>query len=92
MLNHRRPRQTNWTFDQDRYGFIIESIEDIPRGEEVMDSYGKKCNSRFLLNYGFIVRNNDANEYPFKLEISLNDPNFEIKRNLLGRGIETYRV
>ena len=22
------------------------------------DSYGKKCNSRFLLNYGFAVENN----------------------------------
>lgn len=74
------------------YGFIIESIDDIPRGAEVMDSYGKKCNSRFLLNYGFIVRNNDANEYPFRLEISLDDPNFEVKRNLLGRAVETYRV
>ncbi len=23
-----------------------------------MDSYGKKCNSRFLLNYGFTVEHN----------------------------------
>jgi hypothetical protein len=23
-----------------------------------MDSYGKKCNSRFLLNYGFSVEDN----------------------------------
>jgi len=28
----------------------------------VFDSYGRKCNSRFLLNYGFIVEDNDMNE------------------------------
>lgn len=26
------------------------------------DSYGSKCNSRFLLNYGFIQPDNMANE------------------------------
>jgi len=28
----------------------------------VFDSYDRKCNSRFFLNYGFIVEDNDANE------------------------------
>jgi histone-lysine N-methyltransferase SETD3 len=67
MLNHRRPRQTTWTYTDDRQGFIIEAMEDIKRGEQVYDSYGKKCNHRFFLNYGFINLNNDANEFPFKV-------------------------
>mmetsp|Transcript_13974 Transcript_13974/g.20442 ORF Transcript_13974/g.20442 Transcript_13974/m.20442 type:complete len:576 (+) Transcript_13974:330-2057(+) len=93
MLNHRRPRQTSWTFDQERQGFIIETLEDVPRGSEVMDSYGKKCNTRFLLNYGFIVRNNDANEYPFRIKLDENDPLFGIKRGLLqGRKNDVLRV
>ena len=54
MLNHRRPRQTTWYYDQQKQGFVIEACDDIPRGEQVYDSYGKKCNSRFFLNYGFI--------------------------------------
>jgi protein-histidine N-methyltransferase len=33
MLNHRRPRQTTWTYTDDRQGFIIEAMEDIPRGD-----------------------------------------------------------
>lgn len=73
MLNHRRPRQTTWTYTDEKQGFIIEAMEDIKRGEQVYDSYGKKCNSRFLLNYGFINLNNDANEVPLKISYKPDD-------------------
>ena len=73
MLNHKRPRQTSWTYCNERGGFIIEALEDIKRGEQVYDSYGKKCNTRFLLNYGFINLNNDANEYPIQLKMDADD-------------------
>ena len=73
MLNHKRPRQTSWSYTDDRQGFIIEALEDIKRGEQVYDSYGKKCNTRFLLNYGFINLNNDANEYPFTVKMADDD-------------------
>lgn len=33
MLNHRRPRQTSWTYDDGYGGFIIEALDDIKRGE-----------------------------------------------------------
>lgn len=33
MLNHRRPRQTAWSYSDELGGFIIESLEDIKRGE-----------------------------------------------------------
>ena len=82
MLNHRRPRQTSWNYDQERQGFVIDAMENIERGEEVLDSYGKKCNSRFLLNYGFINRDNDANEYPFKAKLSEDDDHFGMKKAL----------
>ena len=54
MLNHRRPRQTTWYYSDEREGFVIEACDDIERGAQVYDSYGRKCNSRFFLNYGFI--------------------------------------
>ena len=85
MLNHRRPRQTSWTYDQERGGFTIEALEDIQRGEEVMDSYGRKCNYRFLLNYGFVNRNNDADEYPLKLALDPNDQYYLVKLGLAAR-------
>ena len=37
------------------------------------DSYGKKCNTRFLLNYGFINLENDANEYPITVKMEDDD-------------------
>lgn len=58
MLNHFRPRETKWTFDQDTYCFTISTLKKLKAGHQVYDSYGKKCNSRFLLNYGFAVENN----------------------------------
>lgn len=33
MLNHKRPRQTAWTYTDDREGFIMEALEDMKRGE-----------------------------------------------------------
>ncbi len=47
------------------------------------DSYGKKCNSRFLLNYGFIVRNNEDNEYPITVELNQKSPLYSYKINLI---------
>lgn len=83
MLNHKRPRQTSWTYTDDRAGFIIEAIEDIPRGDQVYDSYGKKCNSRFFLNYGFINLNNDANEVPLRVHYSPDDTLKQIKQDMI---------
>ena len=36
-----------------------------------------------MLNYGFIVENNDGNEYPFHLELDKSDPMFSVKREFL---------
>ncbi len=84
MLNHKRPQQTAWEYKDPRGAFVIESKEEIRRGEQVYDSYGKKCNSRFFLNYGFIVENNDANEVPIVVSLDETDPLLEVKRKILG--------
>jgi histone-lysine N-methyltransferase SETD3 len=93
MLNHKRPRQTSWSYTDDRQGFIIEALEDIKRGEQVYDSYGKKCNTRFLLNYGFINLDNDANEYPFNIKMADDDKFATQKNELLNQTVHrTFRV
>ena len=58
MLNHRRPRETKWTFCEETMCFTITTLREIGAGEQVYDSYGQKCNHRFLLNYGFCVEKN----------------------------------
>ena len=63
LLNHRRPRQTQWFYDDDKDAFIVQAIENINKGSEIFDSYGKKTNARFLLNYGFSIENNETSEY-----------------------------
>ncbi len=94
MLNHKRPKQTSWYYSNEHEGFIIESLEDIARGEQVYDSYGRKCNSRFFLNYGFINMNNDANEVALKVHFDPNDEQLALKEKLLGDTpqTKTFRV
>ncbi len=70
MMNHRRPRDTIWTYDNTQKAFTVTTLKNINAGEEVYDSYGKKCNSRYLLNYGFTVKNNTGSSklsYFYKL-------------------------
>mmetsp|Transcript_7782 Transcript_7782/g.11167 ORF Transcript_7782/g.11167 Transcript_7782/m.11167 type:complete len:635 (+) Transcript_7782:53-1957(+) len=85
MLNHFRPRETKWTFDDERQGFTITTLQSIPVGAQVYDSYGQKCNHRFLLNYGFAVEDNHEldgfcpNEVPVELGLLRNDPLHDLK-------------
>jgi protein-histidine N-methyltransferase len=58
MMNHRRPRDTSWSYDDTLQSFTVQSLREMEMNEEVFDSYGKKCNSRYLLNYGFTVLDN----------------------------------
>jgi histone-lysine N-methyltransferase SETD3 len=44
MLNHFRPRETSWTFDNSQQGFTMTSLKQLSSGQQIMDSYGKKCN------------------------------------------------
>lgn len=83
MLNHKRPKQTSWTYSDEKNGFVIEALREIPRNEQVYDSYGKKCNSRFFLNYGFIVENNDGNEVPIKIYYPESDEKKEMKKEMI---------
>eukprot|EP00588_Corethron_pennatum_P012680 CAMPEP_0194265332 /NCGR_PEP_ID=MMETSP0169-20130528/614_1 /TAXON_ID=218684 /ORGANISM="Corethron pennatum, Strain L29A3" /LENGTH=508 /DNA_ID=CAMNT_0039005773 /DNA_START=142 /DNA_END=1668 /DNA_ORIENTATION=+ len=85
MLNHHRPRETKWTFDSERDAFTITTLQTISGGAEVFDSYGQKCNHRFLLNYGFAIENNREidgfcpNEVPLELSLLPSDPLHELK-------------
>lgn len=83
LLNHKRPRQTQWYYDDQSSAFIIQATEDIPEKVEVFDSYGKKTNTRFLLNYGFAIDNNEISEYQFTLKLNENFPMFEEKKKIL---------
>ena len=84
MLNHKRPRQTQWNFDDESNSFIIKGATKMKKGDEVFDSYGIKCNSRFLLNYGFTIENNEDNEFKILLILNESFPYFKEKMAYLG--------
>lgn len=60
MLNHKRPRETKWTFDEEMGAFTITALTNMNRGDQIFDSYGQKCNSRFFVNYGFALDENEV--------------------------------
>lgn len=61
-------------------------------GAQVYDSYGQKCNHRFLLNYGFAVEDNREidgfcpNEVPIELSIPTSDPYYDGRCDFWMRG------
>ena len=91
MLNHLRPRQSKWQFEDQMQSFTITSLSNLPVGVQVYDSYGQKCNHRFLLNYGFSVESNVEsdgycpNECPFLIKLNPDDELFEDKAAVLRR-------
>jgi hypothetical protein len=70
----------------------FQSLQPIPAGAQVYDSYGQKCNHRFLLNYGFAVEDNREldgfcpNEVPIELSIAPSDPIYRLKLEFWLRG------
>ena len=85
MLNHLRPRETKWQFEDSLQAFTVSSLMPLSGGAEVFDSYGQKCNHRFLLNYGFSVENNVEsdgycpNEVPLLMQLKTDDPLYDEK-------------
>lgn len=92
MLNHYRPRETSWTFDDSQQSFTMTSLSSIATGQQVMDSYGKKCNSKFLLHYGFAIETNREEDgrcqneifIEFKMPDKETDPHHNHRLQLAG--------
>jgi len=90
MLNHKRPNETSWTFDDSRNAFTITTTKRLLKSAQIFDSYGRKCNSRFFVNYGFSLDVNEDNQVAVFFDIPKDDPNYTLKTKLL-RGTSTRR-
>lgn len=62
MLDHRVERHTRWGFDQDADAFTLVAERAYAAGDEVHDSYGAKPNARLLVQYGFCLDDNPADQ------------------------------
>jgi hypothetical protein len=65
-----------------RFGML--SVRVMSSGDQVYDSYGRKCNSRFFVNYGFALEDNEDNQCVIPLEISPKDTQYQMKLRFLG--------
>jgi len=69
-----------------------DSLQSILAGAQVYDSYGQKCNHRFLLNYGFAVEDNREvdgfcpNEVPLEICVPPDDPLYDARMAFWTRG------
>ncbi len=55
MLNHRRPPDIDWAYEDSEGAFIMKAARNIKGGDEVCNSYGRKPNGRLLIHYGFAL-------------------------------------
>jgi histone-lysine N-methyltransferase SETD3 len=62
MLNHGAEPEVSWGHEGDADRFAMTASRSIAPGEELRDSYGAKCNSRFYVHYGFCLEDNPADE------------------------------
>lgn len=61
MFDHKRPRETSWTYDDAREAFTLTALQDFRPGDPVRVSYGRKCNGYLFVNYGFCLEENEDN-------------------------------
>lgn len=73
-------KKVSWVYDDNKNCFVFTAIMNISKGESIEISFGKKCNTRFLTNYGFIKDNNFLDN---EIEISIFDLCLAKKENLL---------
>ncbi len=62
MANHVMVPNTHWFFDQSYDSFVVNAAKYLHAGDNLFESYGKKNNYRYFVNYGFTVENNTEEE------------------------------
>lgn len=67
MLNHSPDVNTKWYYKKN--AFLLDSTKSIKEGSEITDTYGIKCNSKYLLYYGFTLH--DDSKYRNRVQIKI---------------------
>ena len=94
MFNHAEAYNADWTYDNERQGFIVTANKEIEKDEQIFDSYGVKSSYQFLLHYAFIFEGKDgknsADEFLLDLDLDWQDPLYDHKfREFLSDDSET---
>jgi len=84
MLNHITDKQTDWQYDNKLKGYTMITNRAVARGEQIFDSYGRKCNGRYFVNYGFTIDQNFIdNDACFRVSLPTDDPQYRMKLRYL---------
>lgn len=77
MLNHNSNADTNWTYNNQLNSYQMTMRNNVKKGNEVSDSYGRKTNDKYFLYYGFLL--NDA-----EVQLKIKTKNFtgNLNKNL----------
>lgn len=75
MINHSFTSNTTWYFDNSIDCFILQAVNDIAKGEEIVDDYGDKSNVNLLLFYGFTLSDNPYPVLRINISKLLNETN-----------------
>jgi len=84
MFNCSPTPEVTWTYSEKQQAFVVYTVKEVPRGAELQAGYGSKCNSRFLLNYGFALEENPENRAALHFTVEDDGPQGARKRTLLG--------
>uniref|UniRef100_A0A7S0CQD4 SET domain-containing protein n=2 Tax=Amorphochlora amoebiformis TaxID=1561963 RepID=A0A7S0CQD4_9EUKA len=86
MSNHSANSQTDWQFDSKRDGFTMVANRPIKRGDQIYVNYGRKCNGRYFVNYGFTVDGNqNDNDAVFVADLPVEDQHYALKMKMVNR-------
>ena len=58
MFNHDPSPNAEWYRNAADHAFHITASRDLPRGQEILISYGGKTNEQLLTRYGFVYADN----------------------------------
>ena len=100
MLNHKRPNETSWHFDNGLNAFTITTTKRLLKGGQIFDSYGRKCNSRYFVNYGFSLDVNEDNQVAvfFQLPRPIDEADqtelmsYQLKAKLIGPNMRRFQI
>jgi protein-histidine N-methyltransferase len=70
MLNHSENTNTKWYYNSKKHRFVLDSVNKIKSGSEIVDTYGTKCNSKYLLYYGFTLSDDFENRNYIEIRVS----------------------
>jgi protein-histidine N-methyltransferase len=85
LLDHKMPTGTAWSFDSSAHVFTVRALRDFRAGEALYVDYGRKCNSRFFVHYGFVLPDNEGNEAVINLPAPPTGHPFYNLLDLLGK-------